>query len=209
MLQHCPVITADRCLIVMSHNSTTFPAVQVWQQVLLWHAVQFKVWVTNDLILFLKLTVYFSKYNVFPSLFLQVSDAQLAAVRGQGLDPVLPSAPFLYFPLCQCVTEAGVSPAGHQPRDPAPVGQQPAAFQCSNSLPNAAAGHCAVRSVDLVLGPGSSSLSTLPSLSRLHSWSSHVAFELFQGMSFWQYLFWQVVSQGLTVSVTSASLSLL
>ena len=110
MLQHYPVIAAERCLSVMSHNSITFPAVQVWRQVLFSHAVQ------SD------------------SLFSQVSDAQLAAIRGQGLDPVLPSAPLLHLSLCQCIVEAGVSPAGHQPRDPAPIGQQPAAFQCSNSL---------------------------------------------------------------------------
>ena len=55
---------------------------------------------------------------------MQFSDAQLAALWGQGLDDSLPSAPLLHIPVRQCAAEVGVSTARHQPRDTAPVSQQ-------------------------------------------------------------------------------------
>ncbi len=55
---------------------------------------------------------------------MQVFDAQLAALWGQGLDDSLPSAPLLHIPVRQCTAEAGVSTAWHQPRDAPPVSQQ-------------------------------------------------------------------------------------
>ncbi len=81
---------------------------------------------------------------------MQVSNAQLAALWRQGLDDSLPSAPFLHIPVCQCTAEVGVSTARHKPGDSSPVCQQSVSIQCSDCLSDAAAGHCALCSPDLV-----------------------------------------------------------
>lgn len=81
----------------------------------------------------------------------QVSDAQPAALRGQGLDPGLPSAPLQHLPVRQHPAEAGVGTAGYQPVDPQPVSKQPGPFQCRYSLQDAAAGCGVVCMPHLVL----------------------------------------------------------